>query len=220
MRNVDQWKETKWTLDEGRLMPKNVAPSSRHIAELQALAYQLAFEKYAAYGWLADLGCGEVPMYLLYKAFDRNPFCVDWGESLHDVKHADEIADLNTEWQLGRMGGFHTACAWDVLEHLYDPLNLFESAKWLLQSGGHFICAAPFMYWIHEAPHDYHRYTEYGLRKYCDLAGLEVVECEPYGDAVDVLIDISAKTGFGQLTPPVTRKNRFPLGYVLVARKP
>ena len=219
MRNTEQWRETKWTLKDGKLVPKNVHRSSLHTATLQAATYQRAVERFAK-APIADLGCGEVPLYVLYRDIDPDPFCVDWGKSKHDVRHADEVADLNIDWQLDDLGKHRTVCAWDVVEHLWDPLNLFESAKWLLDSGGHLLLAAPFMYWIHEAPHDYHRYTEYGLRKYCELAGLEVVECEPYGDANDVLLDMTAKTGFGGLTQAIMNQHRFPLGYTLIARKP
>jgi len=218
MKNIDQWKETKWTLKDGQLVPHKIHSSSRYIAGLQAAAYQAAFEKYAS-GKIADLGCGEVPMYMLYKEVDPDPFCVDWGDSQHDVKHADEVADLNSAGYVDGLNDMDTVCAWDVLEHLWNPVMFFALVKDALIQGGHFIAACPFMYWIHEAPHDYHRYTEYGLRKYCETSGLEVVECKPYGDCKDVLIDISCKTGFGQLTPPVTKTHLFPIGYTLVARK-
>jgi len=232
MRNTEQWRETKWTLKDGKLVPKNVHRSSLHTATLQAATYQRAVERFAK-APIADLGCGEVPLYVLYRDIDPDPFCVDWGKSKHDVRHADWICDLNQgidivdiEIEIRSIDSpmidynFGTVCAWDMIEHLWNPRTIFYEAADMLESGGHFICAAPFMYWIHEAPHDYHRYTEYGLRKYCELAGLEVVECEPYGDANDVLLDMTAKTGFGGLTQAIMNQHRFPLGYTLIARKP
>ena len=52
----------------------------------------------------------------------------------------------------------------------------------------------PFFYWIHEAPHDYYRYTEFALRRFADEAGLKVLSLEAIGGVPEVLLDLSAKT--------------------------
>jgi len=230
MKNVDLWHETKWTMTDGTMVPKSVHPMSLHTATLQAAAYHRIFEQYAS-GPIADFGCGEVPMYMLYREVDPNPYCVDWDGGKHDIKHADLCCDLNNGLDIVDVEAlsiaspaidynFGTVCAWDLIEHLWRPRYVFNDAADLLAPGGHLLLSAPFMYWIHEMPHDYHRYTEYALRKYCELVGLEVVECEPYGTLRDVLTDIGAKVGVGYLGRPTARLHRFPLGYTLVARKP
>jgi hypothetical protein len=98
------------------------------------------------------------------------------------------------------------------------------------------VLTTPFLYWLHEKPHDYFRLTEFALRRFCDEAGLEVVSLDTYGGAPDVVIDIVAKhlAFSGLLAATATgllrafafpfrglarrTERNFPLGYCLVAR--
>jgi hypothetical protein len=108
----------------------------------------------------------------------------------------------------------------------------------VLKPGGVLLCFVPFMYWIHEMPHDYHRYTRYALEKLCKDYSLEVIELEPYGGGPDVVIDVVNKLSDKSKTNSVLAKaagfyiktnaykklkkrtiNKIPLGYTLAARK-
>lgn len=52
----------------------------------------------------------------------------------------------------------------DVLEHVLDPQKAAEEILRLLRPGGYAIITVPFLYPIHDRPHDYHRWTSYGAR--------------------------------------------------------
>jgi hypothetical protein len=109
----------------------------------------------------------------------------------------------------------------------------------LLKPAGKIILGVPFLYWIHEAPHDYYRYTKFALENFCQRNGLKVLYLEPYGGAPEVVIDIVSKlvvysrrrtkywaaiagaymnSAVGQRLSANTRLE-FPLGYCLVAEK-
>jgi hypothetical protein len=113
----------------------------------------------------------------------------------------------------------------------------------VLAPGGTLIMNVPFMYWLHEEPYDFHRYTSFALRRLSESAGLEVKELEPIGGTLCVFTDIYAKniirlplvgrtlavlaqwsTGmvhrskFGGKLFRATAK-KFPLGYFMVAVK-
>ncbi len=61
----------------------------------------------------------------------------------------------------------------DVLEHLPNPeLSLLE-IKRILKPTGTAIIKVPFMYPIHDAPYDFSRFTEHGLLRRINQAGLE-----------------------------------------------
>ena len=45
-------------------------------------------------GYLLDLGCGKVPLYLIYKSHITDSICVDWGNSLHGNDYIDSECDL------------------------------------------------------------------------------------------------------------------------------
>jgi SAM-dependent methyltransferase len=135
---------------------------------------------------------------------------------------------------------FDTVLLMDVLEHLPRPLELFGEISRVLRRGGRLIIGVPFLYWVHEQPYDFYRYTEFALRYMCESNAFEVISLVPYGGLPDVFMDLSGKgvsavwTRIGKayvwgcqllrasaaVQALSTRTNRlFPLGYTLVAAK-
>lgn len=54
-------------------------------------------------------------------------------------------------------------CA-EVIEHVVDPVKAVENLYRVLKPGGICLVTTPYMFPTHDAPHDYFRYTEFGLR--------------------------------------------------------
>ena len=46
----------------------------------------------------------------------------------------------------------------------------------MLTSGGHAIYTVPFIWHLHEEPHDFFRFSKYGLRYLFEKVGFEIVE--------------------------------------------
>src|SRR5215207_1692103 len=51
----------------------------------------------------------------------------------------------------------------EVLEHVHSPHLAIANIRAALREGGRLILTVPFLFPIHERPHDYYRYTRYGL---------------------------------------------------------
>ncbi len=195
MKNLEQWCPTKFVLAEGRLTANRdglaVSPSSILNVELLARTIGPAIRQHVR-GRLVDLGCGAVPLYEAYRDVVDSVTCVDWPSGPHGGGHIDISADLNEPLPLADRG-YDTVLLTDVLEHLNRPRELLHEVCRILAPGGMLIGSVPFMYWLHEEPHDYFRYTQHALRRMAEEAGLVVHRIEPYGGGTDVLMDVAAK---------------------------
>ncbi len=126
-----------------------------------------------ARGRLLDVGCGEQPYRgLLAPKVDRY-IGLEHPATLHPNPAIDILGDAMS--LPFKSGSFETVLSLQVLEHVPEPaLKLAEIGR-VLVPGGHLILAAPHIWSVHEAPHDYFRFTRYGLAHLVAKAGMEVV---------------------------------------------
>lgn len=245
MRNPERWQPSKYVHRAGRLAASRdraeLGVGSRLAAGVVAACYDEALPRYAR-GRLADLGCGKVPLYAAYRSLASEVTCVDWEGSPHAGLHVDHAVDLGGPLPFPDRR-FDTLLLSDVLEHVPRPRRLWREMARLLVPGGHLLLNVPFLYGLHEVPHDYCRYSEFALRRFAAEAGFEVVELRAVGGLLHVLADLVAKplayvpvagpalalgvqapvaaldrTPFGRRWA-ATSAARFPLGYFMVARR-
>ncbi len=102
-----------------------------------------------------DLGCGQSPL--------SNAFSNRVGVDIMPAAGVHVIADAHR--LPFASGSFEQIICSEVLEHLADARLAVQEMARVLGDGGRVILTAPFVYPIHEAPNDYQRFTEYGLRR-------------------------------------------------------
>lgn len=74
---------------------------------------------------------------------------------------------------------FDVILANNVIEHLRDAATGIAEMRRVLRADGHVLYTIPFLYPVHEAPHDYVRYTRYGLARL--FRGFRTVEIHGRG---------------------------------------
>jgi SAM-dependent methyltransferase len=246
VRNPEAWVASKYVTRAGALRPatahQDLSVASRIVGSLVADFYATAVPAYAR-GHLADLGCGTVPLYGTYRAHVAGVTTVDWPGSVHHAVYTDVFADLGDALPF-RDATFDTVLLSDVLEHLPRPERAVGEIFRVLRPGGVLMMNVPFLYPIHEAPHDYCRHTRYSLTMLATTAGFVDVEVTELGDVLDVVADLLAKTALSvplagrwiaRLVAAVMVRSRrirgrsaalrrasaaAPLGYGMVARRP
>jgi SAM-dependent methyltransferase len=114
--------------------------------------------------------------------FRRQRYCgVDLaiGDAAWDYGRLDAVADLTA--LPFRNGRFDAAIHIVTLEHLAEPARALQEIARSLAPGGLLLIAAPHEWEVHQAPHDYFRYTRYGLRYLLERAGFEVCDLRAAG---------------------------------------
>lgn len=195
MKNKEKWTPSKFVYKKGRLVgsrdTNEIGVGSRLISDLTARFYENHIKDHCR-GRLIDLGCGKVPLYMVYKDYVTENICVDWGNSAHENKYLDFECDLTKNLPFGD-GEFNTVLLSDVLEHIPNPEHMWKELNRILARDGKVLLNTPFFYWLHEAPYDYYRYTEYALRHLAVSNGFKVTILQPMGGFPEILADMLAK---------------------------
>lgn len=130
-------------------------------------------------GKVLDLGSGDGHYKNLLTRFELEYESVDWTESPH-AGSPDILADLNKKLPIENSYCNNIFCL-SVLEHLSEPKLFLNECSRILKQDGKLILQVPFMWQVHEAPHDYFRYTEYGLKHLLSDSGFQILDMTPQG---------------------------------------
>jgi len=91
-------------------------------------------------------------------------------------------------------GEFPVVLCTEVLEHLRDPRIAITEMKRVLQPKGMLILTTRFVYPIHDAPHDYWRFTKYGLEEL--FSDWDIIELIPETTDMETMAVLLQRIGF------------------------
>ena len=108
-----------------------------------------------------DVGCGEQPYRPSLRGFKRY-VGFDSIDAPDRGANPDVLGDALAL-------PFATGCAdavlcTEVIEHVTDPAGMLSEFSRVLAPGGSVVLTSPFTWHLHDEPHDYWRFTEFGLR--------------------------------------------------------
>ena len=132
-------------------------------------------------GSLIDIGCGQKPHRDLfpeisrYEGIDFAGFSAnkDFQTGGPDFQFP---ADYTTAWKLPFAdGAYDHAAAFEVAEHHPRPDRLIAEIARVIRPGGWVFLSWPFIFPLHEEPHDHFRYTHHQMTRLAEGAGLKAV---------------------------------------------
>lgn len=135
-------------------------------------------------GLVLDIGCAEgkprrhLPADAQYIGIDYFSTAIDWYGTRPDL-YADAqflpLVDCCVDHSL----------LLDVLEHIPEPDLCLSELNRVLKRGGSLTVQVPFLYPVHDAPLDFHRWTRFGLLQAAEKFGFRVAEETAIGQPLE-----------------------------------
>lgn len=144
-------------------------------------------------GRLLDAGAGRQA----YRAMLQR-YCASY-ESLDVGGAADHVADLQRTGLPDAQ--YDSIFCTQVLHHLPEPGAAISEMARMLRPGGRVVISAPHLVWMHNEPHDFWRFTRYGMRHLLEKAGLRVMKEEAVGGLICFLGYAPSTAGLAVLWP-------------------
>lgn len=184
-----------------------------------------------------DAGAGEGS----YRGhFKRHRYCgfdLGIGDATWNYSGLDAVGDLSA--LPFRDDSFDACLSVVTLEHVREPQRVVCEMARTLTPGGRMLIVAPLEWEEHQQPHDYFRYTRYGLEMLMSQAGLTEISITSVGGFFRLLsrrlfnglqffpgplvllaaIFLVPPALVLPLFEPLDRRKNFTLGYICSARK-
>lgn len=130
-----------------------------------------------------DVGCGKMPYkeYILANSNITKYVGLDIEQAnIYDVRIKPDFT-----WDGVKMPfddfSFSSVIATEVLEHCPSPKIILDEVYRVLEKGGCFFFTVPFLWNLHEVPHDEYRYTPFSLERHLKASGFLNVKISAMG---------------------------------------
>lgn len=130
-------------------------------------------------GRCLDAGTGRGPFRELLRELADEVVAVDVAER----PGVDHVADVQS-LPIFPDASFDSLICSQVLEHVPRPWDAFAEFARVLKPGGSAVISVPHLSMLHELPHDYYRYTEFGLRSLSACVRLEAESLKATGGLI------------------------------------
>lgn len=161
-----------------------LAPGTIDIYFVRTSIFNFIKEKVKyCHGSLLDAGCGKMP----YRDYILSNSKITKYVGL-DIESAINYSDLvkpDVTWDGKKMpfgdNSFECAFATEVLEHVPEPMVFLNEIFRVLKQDGLFFFTVPFLWPLHEPPHDEFRYTPFAMERLLSAAGFSNISISALG---------------------------------------
>ncbi|TDW47144.1 methyltransferase family protein [Flavobacterium sp. 270] len=165
-------------------------------------------------GKLLDVGCGKMP----YKEHIlKNSEVKDYvGLDIENALIYDQEIKPDFTWKGTVMPFekeiFDCAFATEVLEHCPEPEIILNEINRVLKPNGIFFFTVPFLWNLHEVPHDEYRYTPFSLERHLINSGFKNIRIKAMGGWH---ASMAQMLGLWVRRSPMSKRKRKYLSYIL-----
>lgn len=140
-------------------------------------------------GVVLDFGCGSKP-YLSLFPHVKEYIGLDYENEGHDHKNENVDVFYNGEKMPFPDDYFDAVLSSEVFEHIFELNNTIVEINRVMKPNGKILITCPFVWDLHEEPHDFARYTPYALLHLMEKNGFEVMEIERRGSFREVIAQL------------------------------
>lgn len=155
-------------------------------------------DKYGFRGTLLDVGCGNKPYKHLFDKISSY-YGIDFknysqnNQFIGEKPDAYLTADYAKTLQLPfKHNSFHNTVSFQVLEHHRNPQKMMREMLRVTKKNGFMLMTMPFIWGLHEQPHDYFRFTKNGFWELIKNNKCKIMEIRKQGSVfstVSVLLN-------------------------------
>ena len=124
-----------------------------------------------------DAGCGDMPYKSYIINLVTNYDTIDFEEHVPGITYIGDLQDM----YMIKDDTYDTILCFEVLEHLPNPFKAVREIRRIIKNNGMLILSVPHLSRLHDVPHDYFRYTKFGLKALLEENGFEIVEIKTRG---------------------------------------
>ncbi len=152
-----------------------------HYTVKKAIAEAVGSSADDFFGKVLDVGCGSMPYREVILANERIveyvgmdiESSVDYGVKCDIVWDGSRIPVQNE--------AFDCVLTTEFLEHHAEPAAVLKEMHRVMTKGGFFFATVPFIWNLHELPHDEFRYTPFSLQRMMEQAGFRDIKIKALG---------------------------------------
>lgn len=159
-----------------------------------------------------DAGAGECQFKIFFEKHRYTAVDAAYGDETWDYSNIDIISSLDS--MPFENNTFDAVICTQVLEHVNEPQQVLNELYRVLKHGGALYLSAPQGWGVHQAPHDYFRFTNYGLQYLLEKSGFNISYIKPscgYFGYLANRLTVLPKTLFWQIENKLLRIALLPL---------
>lgn len=139
-------------------------------------------------GRMLDFGCGKKPYRNLFNVEEYVGMDIENEAHDHSNEHIDVYYDGKTIPFAD--GHFDGVFASEVFEHVFNLDEILSEINRVLKKDGLLFITLPFVWYQHEKPNDFARYTEFGIRHVLARQNFEIIKHEKSSSFFETVIQL------------------------------
>lgn len=154
-------------------------------------------------GVIMDFGCGSKPYRSLFNA--EQYIGVDFENPGHP--HVNEQIDVFYDGKSIPFGNAHFDAIFcsEVFEHIFNLHEILPELNRVLKPGGKMLLTCPFAICEHEVPHDFARYSSFGIKHLLEQNGFRIISQEKTGNSTETVFQLWIMYIHQHITPVVRK---------------